>query len=195
MNNPDWKHIILGVLAGIIATAAIAFSIWWQYGHTPDKGTQDASVAATAAPEVHGQTASPVKMNSPTVQSYRPAAKADLKLPTSIVNDQAQHVIAASAVAPDDHPQTVATVLNTDTGEVKTFVKEEPLPWFAWNFHGDAGAYVGLKNGERAARIEVRQGVAQVKAIHFGGIASADQPLSGPLKADTFLGVGAWVRW
>lgn len=188
------SRIITAVLA-LASIAAIAVALWVMFGPpAPDPG-QEVAVPAKVAEAVKGEAKRQVAILPGTVHAYMPAAKANLKLPADVAMDDAQQVIAAHTVDPDEHPQTVTTVIDTDTGESKTYVKLEPLPVFAWNFHGDAGAYVGVKNGDRAARLEVRQGVAQVKGIHFGGIASADQPLSGPLKADYFMGVGAWVKW
>lgn len=154
---------------------------------------QAVAVPATPAPEVKRETTAAVPIKS--IQAYTPKAKAKLKLPDLVVDNPDYHLVAASRVASSDHPTTVSTVVNSETGKVETYVKEEPLPWLAFDPHGEAGVYVGVKNGERAARLEVRQGIVQIKAVHLGALASIDQPLSGPIKADYFAGVGAWYRW
>lgn len=152
------------------------------------------AVPASVAPEVKKAPRVSVTLPVP-VKAYAPGIKGTLKLPESIVSDENQHVTTAARVRSSDRPQTVTTVLDATTGESRAYVKEEALPWLALDTHGEAGIYAGLKNGERAARLEVRQGLFQVKAVHFGAVASLDQPLSGPIKTDSFIGVGAWVRW
>ncbi|MEW6314155.1 MAG: hypothetical protein AB1513_08975, partial [Pseudomonadota bacterium] len=107
-------------------------------------------------------------------------------------------VLESSQVPADDHPQTVTTVIDTETGETETYVKRDPLPWFAWDTHGEAGIYAGLARGSPALRLEARQGIFAVKALHAGVIASYDQLLApspfAPQGAG-FVGVGVWMKW
>ena len=187
----NFKTIFLTALV----TAALFAAAWVMFMPGAPEPSEAVAVPAAEADAVKGEEKKPVAIRSGTVRAYAPAAKANLKLPADVAMDDAKQVIAAHTVDPDEHPQTVTTVIDTDTGESKTYVKPEPIPTFAWNFHGDAGIYAGLKNGERAIRLEVRQGVAQFKAVHVGALASADQPLASPLKADYFIGMGAWYRW
>lgn len=146
------------------------------------------------APPVKRTPKRSVPVKGGQVRVYAPEAKARLSMPW-LKDDPAKQVLAAHQVPADDHPRTVTTVIDTDTGDSQTYVTRDPLPWFAWDLRGEAGVYAGLKNGEPAARLEVRQGLFQVKVLHFGGIGSVDQPLSGPLGADWFVGAGVWGYW
>ncbi|MFZ5531479.1 MAG: hypothetical protein ACOY4U_10595, partial [Pseudomonadota bacterium] len=131
------------------------------------------------------------------IRTYAPPAKRDLRLPEVVQADAAKQVLESSQVPAVDHPQTVTTVIDTETGETETYVKRDPLPWFAWDAHGEAGIYAGLAHGGPALRLEVRQGVFAVKALHVGAIASYDQPLtpSPGEGAAGFIGVGVWMKW
>lgn len=126
------------------------------------------------------------------VQAYAPAAKKKLKLPPRIQQDERKHVVAASRTPADERPHTVTTVLDSGTGEVTTYDRAEPLPWMAVNTKSEAGAFYGYRNGEPALRVEARQELLQVKALHVGAIASADATANG---VDGFVGVGVWARW
>lgn len=177
-----------------ILLCAIAYQLATRYIPAPVP-PNNVSVPARIAPEIKRETTVATPIKAGTVQTYKPAMKAKLKLPDSVIRNDAQAVIAASQVKPNDHPQTVTTVIDAETGETETYVKEDPLPWLDWDTRGEAGLYLGLKNGETAARLEVRQGVLAIKSAHLGVIASADQPLTGPLRADYFVGAGVWMRW
>lgn len=188
------KHIGLAIMVGaLLALGVVAWSYLHSHSEPPTAPPNAVAVEAKPAPQLDhvGQIA----IAPPKVKVFKPAAKAKLRLPEAVITDNAKHVIAAAVVRADDHQQTVTTVLDASTGESKTYVKEEPLPWLALDTHGEAGIYGGLKNGMAAARLEVRQGLFQVKAVHVGAIASLDQPLSGPIKADSFVGIGVWYRW
>lgn len=154
------------------------------------------TVIATPAPEVKGQEKKPVAIKSGKVKAYTaPKNKAHLNLPQPVQDDPLQVVLESTQVKADDHPQTVTTTIDSDTGETKTYVRRDPLPWLAWDTHGEVGAYGGIKNGVLTARVEAKQGLVQIKALHLGVIASVDQPLSGPISADYYVGAGAWYRW
>jgi hypothetical protein len=126
------------------------------------------------------------------LKAYKPAVKRSLDLPASIVNNDSQHVVASSKTANDERPHTITTVIDQHSGEVQTFDRADPLPWMAVNTKSEVGVYYGIKGGEQAIRIEGRQELLQVKALHFGAIANADVMRSG---TDGFVGVGAWARW
>lgn len=147
--------------------------------------------------------AAPAVANVPTVQItpaapvkvYAPSAKAKLKLPEEVQADQNKYVLTASHIAPDAHPHTVTTVIDQQTGAATTYDTTDPLPWLAIDLHGEAGLLYGVKNGYPNVRMEVRQNLLDVKAVKIGIEATADQPTTGPLRADYFIGVGAWYRW
>lgn len=185
------KRRVIGWIIAAVMAVGVAWSLWLSM--SGPSINQAVAVPATPAPEIKRET--PVIVPIKSIQAYAPKSKAKLKLPELVVENPDYHLVAASRVKSSDHPTTVSTVVNSETGKVETYVKEEPLPWLAFDPHGEAGIYVGVKNGQQAARLEVRQGIVQIKAVHLGAIASIDQPLSGPIKADYFAGVGAWYRW
>lgn len=153
------------------------------------------SVPAKPAPEVKKTPKQATPIKAKTVKTYPAAVKNKLKLPDPVQLDPAEAVVAASQVQADDHPHTVTTTLNLDTGETETYVKRDPLPWLAWDYRGEAGISLGLKDGEPTTRLEARQNLFQVKAVHFGVTGSVDQALNGERDADWYLGIGAWYRW
>lgn len=153
------------------------------------------NVPATPAPEVKKVETIAKPIKSKTVKVYPATVKKKIKLPEVVLENPAMEVIASSQVKADDRPQTVTTLINTDTGESQTFVKRDPLPWLDFNKRGEAGMYMGIKNGEPTIRLEAKQNVFQVKALNFGVTASIDQPLGGAQGVDYFVGAGAWVRW
>lgn len=153
------------------------------------------SVPAKPAPEVKHEVKIPKPIKAKTIKAYRAKVKKDLKLPEAVQNNAHLELIASNQVKPDEHSQTLSTLLNTETGETETYVRRDPLPWLASDMRGEAGIVLGLKNGEPAVRLEARQNVFQVKAVHFGVTGSVDQTLNGPAKPDWMIGVGGWYRW
>lgn len=204
MENPfanvsDHTKLVVREVLAIILVLIIAgvLALKW-FEHLEDmlpKPAVGVQVIATPAKEVKSIPKARAIIKNGSVSVYASPAKVDLKLPDAIKDDPLQHVLASNQVTADDHPQTITTVINSDTGESQTFVRRDPLPWLAWDDHGELGIYAGIKNGTPAARLEAKQGIFQVKAVHFGAIGSVDQPLQGPLQPDYYIGVGAWYRW
>lgn len=166
----------------------ICWIVWKDYFRPVDRAGQ--VVAAAQAGEVAGQPTVTVPVTS--VQAYPDAVKKKLNVPKPVADDVKKKVVAASKIAASDRPHTVTTLLDTGTGQFETYVRSDPLPWAAFTARGAAGVYYGLKNGEQAVRLQVRQDLIQVKAVHAGVIGSIDQ-VGG--KTDTFVGVGAEYRW
>lgn len=197
VSGPLRPSVVITLIAVLVAVVAL-LALWFDHLRSAAPAAPiNVSVPATAAPEIKAVPTMPVAIKAP-VRVYTGGAqlKTRLKLPKPVIDDTARQVIAASTVRADDHPQTVTTVINTDTGLSETYVKRDPLPWLAWDARGEVGMYVGLKNGGAAVRIEARQGLVQVKAVHIGVTASLDQSLSGAAGGmDSFVGVGVWTRW
>lgn len=167
---------------GILLAAAWFFLLPLIPASKPDTVAQPATPALRMAPTATVPTA-PVKV-------YAPAAKKKLKLPETKPTEQ---VIAATRVQESPRPQTVTTVLDTATGESRSFVKAEPYPWFAVEPRGEVRLMVGAKlEGVRvreAVRLGVTYDVVRVKALTVG--------VSGTLDSDgdAFIGVGVSYRW
>ena len=193
--HPRWGHLTYAALG--IAIAALVFLGWLVHCHSPGENIAPVNVWVPA--KVAKQVADVPKVSTPikggAIKTYPASVKNGLKLPPAIKDDPAQQVVAATHVNADDHPATVTTTVNTETGETETIVRREPLPWMAWSDRGGVGVYAGIKNGAPAVRLQAHQELFTVKAVHFGAVASIDQQMSGPISADYFVGVGAEYRW
>lgn len=177
----------------IAVVAAVLAGLYWAYAWytQPPEIPAGITVEATVAEEVKHEA--PVEIiKPPQVKAYKAAVKRSLKLPENITNDKEQHVIASSKTANDERPHTITTVINQHTGEVQTFDRADPLPWFDVKTKSEIGVFYGMKSGEPTVRIEGRQELLQVKAVHMGATASADMTRAG---ADGFIGVGMWARF
>lgn len=175
----------------VIAACAAGLYWAWLWFNEAEVAPVGVAVEARSASEVRKEETVAVAIVKP-VRAYRPAVKRSLNLPEAVAGDKNQHVIASSQTAADERPHTVSTVINQQTGEVQTFDRADPLPWLAVNTKSELGVFVGMKSGEQAIRIEGRQELLQVKALHFGAIASTDIMRGG---TDAFIGAGLWARW
>lgn len=175
----------------------IVLSAWWYFRPAPVVPGE--TVIAKPAPEVAHVDTKPVEIKKP-VNVYKGGAalKNGLKLPAAAVQDDNVEVLTSSKVPADEHTHTITTTIDKETGEAVTYDRADPLPWLAFDYRGEVGVYVGEKATPRgfepALRVEAKQGLFQVKAVHVGAVASVDAPLSGG-DADAFIGVGAWYRW
>lgn len=176
-----------------ILLIVLAYLVLHNLNGQPDKPPVGTHVIAMPAPPVKGIPKVSLTPKSGAVRVYESRAKIKLDLPAEIAKDDNQQVIESTQVKADDHPQTVTTIINAETGETQTLVRRDPLPWLAWDYRGSIGAYTGLKNGEPAVRVEAKQNLFQTKAVHVGVVASVDQRASG--QQDYFVGVGAEYRW
>jgi hypothetical protein len=184
-----WKPILYG-----IASLIGAVVLWASLHH--ERAPVGAAMPAAVAPEVMHEAKTDTPIQSGTVKTYPKAVKQKLNLPAQVQADDTKQVIEASKLPADDHPQTVTTVIDTKTGETETFRQRDPLPLFAVDTTGEAGVFIGLRNGSMALRADVRQSVFMIKAVHVGGIASLDQPIGGAaLQPSTFIGGGIWGHW
>jgi len=187
--------VVFGTILVAVLLVTYGAVFYGAFKHKQPPAPVGLNVVATPAPEVKKQPKVDKPIKAKTVKVYPAAVKNTIKLPEIIQDNPALDVITSNQVPADDHPQTITTLIDTETGESQTFVKRDPLPWLALDPHGEAGLYMGIKNGEPTARLEVKQGLFQVKAVHFGVVGSVDQPISGVQGTDYFIGTGAWVRW
>lgn len=172
---------ILMLIAGIGGTLL--------YFHfKPQPAPVGIQMPARPAPEVAHETRVPAVVQQP-LQVYKPAVKKKLRLPQRVQQNENQHVLAATKTANDERQHTVTTVVDTQTGTSETFDRVEPLPWIAVNTKTQVGIIYGIKQGKPVGRLQAEQEFLQVKALHFGGIASLDS------DATYFVGVGVWARW
>jgi hypothetical protein len=170
--------------AGLVAALCVA--AWWYFKPVP--APVDTWHPATPAPQII--TVPKTAIRPAKVSVYAPAAKSKLSLPQLIAADPAKHVLDASTIKADDHPQTIVTVIDEQTGDVQTFVRSEPLPWLAAEQRGELRFDVGVKNGlATVGRLTLREDLLQVKALHAGLNASADT------DGSFFVGAGVGYRW
>lgn len=151
------------------------------------------SVEATPAPELKRAPTAPVAIKKP-VKTYTGDSKANLKLPKSVVDNPDEHVVAASQVRGSDRPQTVTTTINSETGQVTSYSKVDPYPWFAVETRGEAKLAYGYKADDlgrvrQVTRLAINYDVVRVKAVTAGVVLSADS------DGSTFAGVGLTYRW
>lgn len=175
--NP--KMILLEV-AALSAVLLLA----WKFLRPPEP-----YLPADVAPQVAHVPTVAVPMAAP-IRVYAPAAKAKLNLPAAIVAAPNKHVAAATRIKPDQHPQTVVTVVDTSTGDVETITRKEPLPWIAREHTGELQLSAGIKNGmARVGRISLREDLLQIKSFHLGAQASLDT------DGQYFVGAGVGWKW
>lgn len=183
-------------LAVIVATLLVAAWLIWNFTKEPEPQVGKTVVAAPArevkvAPKIEVVPKKPIK-----VYKGGKKLKQKLSLPDSVVETKSAEVVTSSKVQADDHPHTITTVLDTDTGESVTYDRRDPLPWVAFSDRGSVGLYAGMKDGEPTARLEAKQELFTVKALRFGAVATIDQPLnSGQANTSYFVGIGAEYRW
>lgn len=177
-----WSVVVLALLG------------WIVYDHLVIRPVGTDSVVATPSPVLRRAPVVPVVIKAP-VRTYQGSTKVNLKLPAAVVADPQQQVIASSQVRADLRPQTVSTVINTETGKVETFVKTDPYPWLAWEPRGEARVAYGYKFDPRrhdikpVARLQIGYDVVRVKALTVGVTATLDS------DRDAFVGLGVSYRW
>ena len=128
-----------------------------------------------------------------TFDDLFPKRQAKLKLPDSVVKDEAANVIASTQVKADSHPQTVTTVLDT-SGKSIIYIRKDPLPWLDYKTSGSVGIYGGITNDGMAGLLRAEQDLIAIKSLVLGVNATVIQPTSG---TDTtgFVGIGGKINW
>ncbi len=176
----------------VISVAGISY-VLYDVLRAPHPAGAD-SVIAAPAPILRQAPVVPVHIKRP-VKTFQGKTKVNLKLPAPVIADETQQVIAATQVKADLHPQTVSTVVNTETGEVQNYVKTDPYPWLAIETRGEAKVAYGYKYRHTlgiaapVVRLQVSYDVIRVKALTAGIIGTFDT------DRDTFVGVGISYKW
>jgi hypothetical protein len=194
--TPELKTFLVKAGVWLLGGGGALVAIWLLVGaiitavqlKQPDR----VSVPAAAAPEVKR---APTKLVTPKkpIKVFAGDTPARLKLPADVLANPAENVIAATQVRGSDRPQTVTTTINTETGESRSFVKQDPLPWLAIETRGMAQLAYGFKfqNGQatQVTRLGVGYDAVRIKALTAG--------VQGTVDSDgaTFVGVGVAYRW
>lgn len=163
-------------MMGMASTAVVVGLVWWSMCPVPWE-------PATTPPVL--RQIDKVTITPPSVRVYAPAAKKALKLAPEIQADPDKHIVAAV----DCGDRTIAAVLDVKTGEVTVVQQVKPLPWLAFERHGQARVDIGLKGSAQITRLSIQQDFVQAKAIHAG--------ISATLDSDRtyFVGVGGGWKW
>lgn len=181
-------------LEGLLAVAVLVIVGGSIYDRLNTKPVGGASTPAVEAPAVRNAPRVPVSIKAPVV-TLQGDSKARLKLPEAVIADKNEQVIAASQVKGDLHPQTVSTVIDTETGKVTSFTKIDPYPWFAVETRGNVGVAYGYKfrsllpEAHAVTRLQLGYDVVRVKALTVGVTATVDT------DRDAFVGVGVKYQW
>lgn len=178
-----------------LAAIIVVFSAWFAVDkYLTPKPVGGDSVLAKPAPALRRAPTALVAVKAP-VKTYQGETKANLKLPPLVQADSNQQVVAAAQVKSDLRPQTVTTVLNTETGKVDTYIKTDPYPVFAIEARGEITTAYGykLRIGDIApkpvVRLQAKYDVVRVKALTAGVVATLDS------DRDAFVGLGISYKW
>ncbi len=180
MSEPAKDHLLI---VGIVGGAVL---LWYAMLPAPEPvGAWREGEPARALKQAQRATVAP-----PKVAVYAAPAKQRLDLPPAIQQDAHQHLLAATRVPASDHPQTVATLLDDQSGHTQTLVRREPLPWLAAEQRGELRVDYGVKNGMRQVlRLSLSEDLVALKALHAGVQASLDS------DGAAFVGAGVGWRW
>lgn len=182
----QWRNMLLGL-------AALAAGVLLWFGLQQDRAPVNTAQIATPAPQVAHEDKADTPVKTKTIQAYSNSAKARLPIPAAAREKTSLMAVAASRVEADDHPNTITTLVDADTGATTTYINREPMPFLARETTSEAALYYGWRNGVGAIRVDVRQALFTVKSVHVGIIGSLDQPRGAVVG--TFIGIGAWLRW
>ena len=177
----------LELYAVTLVLASVAVGAWLYFKPQPMPPGVHVEAPASSIIDGVGHTTVPV---APVIV-YKPAAKVELQLPSTVQADPAKHVVAATTTPNDERQHTVTTVLDSGTGKFTTYDRVEPQPWIGVSTKSEVGAYLGMKNGQPAVRLAGRQEFLQVKSVHVGAVGDVDVTQDG--RVDSFVGVGAWA--
>lgn len=184
--------------AAVVVIGLGGLTAWDKYG--PAKATGSASVAATVSPVLNRAPTAKVNIAAP-IKVYRGDTKKNAKLPDDVQKDENKEVIAAVQEKASLRPQTVTTVIDSKTGEVSTFTKEDAYPWLAWEPRGEVGIAYGFKStvrcasfqcdtdAKRVARLQFGYDLVRVKALTAGVVVTADS------DRDVFAGARVRFQW
>lgn len=181
------------VVALLLAMLAALLGLWAVLSPARVATVQHVPATPAAAVATLQTVATPIKTG--TVRAYPAAAKKALKLPETIQAAPEQQVIAANTVAPSEHAYTLTTLVDTETGEVRTLARAEPLPWLARDASGRLDLLLGQSNEGPVARLSATQNLLQVKSWHLGVAGAVTQHLGGRPETDWLVGINLGTSW
>ncbi len=160
------KLIGIGIIIGALVAAGIC--AWLKFKPSLP------SVLLPPAKELAGAPTDTLK--GKTVIVYRDAVEKKLGLPDIVKRDASKHVVAAAKVPPSDYPHTMTAVYDDRSGGVDMFLRQDKLPWLAFNRRGSIGVAYGFKGGHdgAVARVYGRLDLVQIKRLHVGLLGDVD---------------------
>lgn len=162
----DLRLCAAAFVAGLLVAAAIC--VWMQYRPSLP------SVLAPPSKEVKGEK--PLERECEKTIVYRDRVKKELGLPDTVKRDPDKQVTASTQVPGSEHPHTVTSVFDFDTGQTDLYVRRDPLPWLAFNRRGALGLAYGIKDDTDGfvTRGYGRLDLMQVKRLHLGLLGDVD---------------------
>lgn len=158
--------LILALAAGLVVLSA------WTFWPRPVAETGKFE-HVPPAPEV--RTVEKIVERPKIVYVYPPESKAKLNLPPAVIQDSAKKLITTGKLQAEERPYTLAAVLDAETGESEIYARPDPLPWIGPGRRGAVGIAYGLTSGEPTTRAYAYHDLLQVKTVHAGLRAEADQ--------------------
>jgi hypothetical protein len=199
--------IVLAAVAFLLGSVIAGFGVHaWHVQHPTvttrtliQKIPVGAPTTAPVAPQLSGAPIAPAKVSTCAVEAYTaPQTVREHLLPKPIADSPKQAIVASSRIEPDDHPETVTATIDTDTGKAVQSVVREPLPWLAVETKREASVDLLEKTSGPVVRLQARQDLFQVKALHFHVMAGGDVPvpIMGMMgKPGAYVGVGLHFAW
>jgi len=116
------------------------------------------------------------RLDCKPVLVYRDKVEKKLGLTASVTKDSSKHVVASSKVPPSDYPHTMTAVYDDRIGNVDMYMRQDPLPWLAFNRRGAIGAAYGFKDEAQGfvTRVYGRIDLLQIKMLHAGLLGDVD---------------------
>lgn len=157
------------------------------------QASNDVVKVATVNPSVIKTEKVEVALVSPkkVLKVYPQSVKKRVLLPKEALSNAHIQLTDSSVIKGTEQDTQVNQTVDITTGETQTYVSELPAPWFRVENRGAASLDYGIKRDAKTpvVRLNVRQDVLQLKAIHIG--------VSGSVYSDGdyFVGVGGEYRW
>lgn len=160
------------LIVGALLLVAIYLLAVWYRPVAPISTAVYAPAATAPAVAAVPTVAVPVQ----AVRVIPKAAAKKLKLPTDVVADQRQQILAAVEVPPTQGGATAVTVIDTDTGAARTIVREKRRPLLALATATEVGARYGLASDGIGQRIDLyaRRDLLRIGAVHLAAYAEVN---------------------
>jgi hypothetical protein len=184
------------ILKWIVLLAALGLTLDLATSYLKNQKTPPSTPEAVIAqvnPVVKNEEKVEVALETPkkTLRVYPQEAKKKLSLPSETLSNAKIHLTDSSVIKSTERSLAVSQLLDTTTGETKTYVTTIPTPWFALEHRGYAAVDYGYKRNSSnpVLRLNVREDLVQIKGIHLG--------ITGSLHSDGdyFVGAGGEYRW